>query len=414
MKNLAAREFAKDVVLRLREAGYAALWAGGCVRDLLRGSEPTDYDVATSARPEQVRDLFGRKRTHAVGISFGVIIVRPPKRVIKSVEVATFRTDASYSDGRRPDSVSFSSPQEDARRRDFTINGMFYDPFSEEVIDYVGGQRDLESRIVRAIGIARDRFEEDKLRMLRAIRFAARFAFSIEAETRRAIAACAQDVAIVSGERVASEVQASLQTSHATWAIHEWSELGLLSVILPEVAATWEQHQTEAGQFLDAMLTASWQAKLSSLLFATSGPNEKPLFSLKSRLKLANVDSEAIRFALTSQPILEQAHRLPWSKVQPYVVNRNFAIALELLDARCKLGLDPHCSDWIRHQLANLSELDPPPLIVGKDLMQLGLKPGPEFRILLNEIRALQLDEMLHNKQQAIDWLYEHTENLGR
>lgn len=401
-----------EVVHRLRQAGHEALWAGGCVRDLLRGSEPTDYDVATSALPLQVQELFGRRRTHAVGISFGVIIVRAPKRGIQSVEVATFRTDASYSDGRHPDSVSFSTAEKDAQRRDFTINGMFYDPFDDRVIDYVGGRTDLQLKLVRAIGDARDRFREDKLRMLRAIRFAARFAFQIESHTRSAIGECAGEVAVVSGERIASEIQASLQTSHAAWAVAEWADLGLLPVILPELAERWEERAAEASRLLNAMPTANWQTKLGGLLFATWGAQEQPVQLMKSRLKLSNSDANAITFAVTSQPVLEQAHRLPWSQVQPRVIHPSFAEALALLDARCRLGLDPHCGDWLRHQLANVPELDPPPLVVGQDLQNLGLKPGPAFRVLLDRVRTLQLDDRLRNREQALEWLKTEVEGM--
>ena len=170
------RRFALDVVRRLRGAGFEAYWAGGCVRDQLLGRTPKDYDVATNAMPEQVRQLFGRRRTLAIGAAFGVIAVIGPKPA-GTVEVTTFRRDAAYSDGRHPDSVAFSSPEEDASRRDFTINGLFYDPVEDRVIDYVGGQADLAAGRIRAIGNARDRFAEDKLRMLRAVRFAATFAF---------------------------------------------------------------------------------------------------------------------------------------------------------------------------------------------------------------------------------------------
>ena len=394
-----------DVVQRLREAGHEALWAGGCVRDLLRGSEPSDYDVATSALPQQVRELFGRSHTHAVGMSFGVIIVRAPRRSISSVEVATFRTDASYSDGRRPDSVTFSTPQRDAQRRDFTINGMFYDPFSQEVIDYVGGQADLKARVIRAIGNPMDRFAEDKLRMLRAVRFAARFAFQIEPATRSAIAECAKDARIVSGERIATEVQYSLQTSHASWAVQEWFELGLLDVILPEVAQRWPETAHFARRLLDSMRMACWQSKLAGLLFACHGESAKDLVSgLQRRLKLSNTDAGRMRFALASQGVLESAHLHAWSQVQPVVAHKGFPAALELLDARCRLGLDPHCGDWIRHQIANTPELDPEPLLRGEDLMQMGLKPGPKFRVLLDLARQLQLDQRLIDRQAALDW----------
>ena len=181
------RRFAADVVRRLRAAGFEAYWAGGCVRDQLLARTPKDYDVATSATPDQIRTLFGRRRTLAIGAAFGVISVIGPKPA-GMVEVTTFRRDAAYSDGRHPDSVTFSSAEEDASRRDFTINGLFYDPVEGRVIDFVGGQRDLAERRLRAIGCARDRFAEDKLRMLRAVRFAAALDFALDDEARAAIA----------------------------------------------------------------------------------------------------------------------------------------------------------------------------------------------------------------------------------
>ncbi|MBL9124924.1 MAG: CCA tRNA nucleotidyltransferase, partial [Planctomycetaceae bacterium] len=196
------RDFALGVVQRLVEAGYIAYWAGGCVRDQLLGRIPKDYDVATNAAPDQVRQIFGRRRTHAVGAAFGVITVAGPPGA-GHVEVATFRRDLAYSDGRRPDAVEYSSPVEDASRRDFTINGLFFDPLAAQIIDFVGGQADLERGVIRAIGDPAARIVEDKLRMLRAVRFAATFGFELEPETRAAVAAPAAELPVVSAERIA-------------------------------------------------------------------------------------------------------------------------------------------------------------------------------------------------------------------
>jgi poly(A) polymerase len=201
------REFAIDVVKRLQSAGFQAFWAGGCVRDELLGLVPKDYDIATDARPEEVQRLF--RRTVAVGVSFGVVEVLGPRQdgdVLK-VQVATFRTDAGYSDGRRPDQVVFSSAREDALRRDFTTNGMFFDPLKNELLDYVGGQADLQARVLRAIGDPHVRFAEDKLRLLRAIRIATRFDLTIEPATAAAIRAMADQLPVVSAERIADELR---------------------------------------------------------------------------------------------------------------------------------------------------------------------------------------------------------------
>src|SRR5262245_37039879 len=205
------REFAVQVVRKLQEAGFVALWAGGCVRDYLLGHPPDDYDVATSARPEQVRELFGPRRTRAVGASFGVMLVHAPQHSgAHDVEVATFRTEGPYLDGRRPEHVTFATAEEDAQRRDFTINGMFFDPVAETVLDYVGGRGDLERHLVRAIGDPRARLGDDKLRMLRAVRITARFDFALDEATAKAIREMAGEILVVSQERIAQELKKML------------------------------------------------------------------------------------------------------------------------------------------------------------------------------------------------------------
>ena len=231
-----ARQFATEVVGKLQGAGFRALWAGGCVRDLMLGLTPADYDVATDATPEQVIALFGR-RTVPVGVSFGVVRVLGPHGSGIEVEVATFRSDGAYVDGRRPESVTFSSPELDAARRDFTINGMFLDPFTDEVIDYVGGRDDLRDRILRAIGDPAARFREDKLRLLRAVRFAARFGMAIEPGTRSALRAMAGQVVQVAAERIAQELRRMLVDERRATAMQLALDEGLAAAILPPVAA---------------------------------------------------------------------------------------------------------------------------------------------------------------------------------
>jgi poly(A) polymerase len=228
------REFATSVVRVLRDAGYQALWAGGCVRDELLGLVPKDYDVATDACPDQVRHLF--RHTVAVGAAFGVINVRSPRSLGSfEIEVATFRSDVSYSDGRHPDEVVFSSPREDAQRRDFTINGMFFDPLEDRLIDYVGGRADLEAKILRAIGDPVQRFTEDKLRMLRAARLATRFDLAIEPATAAAVRAMAGQVTVVSAERIAEELRKMLVDPRRARGVALLDQLGLAAVILPEL-----------------------------------------------------------------------------------------------------------------------------------------------------------------------------------
>jgi poly(A) polymerase len=229
------REFALEITRKLRAAGFEALWAGGCVRDELLGIEPKDYDVATSATPDQIRDVFGRRRTLPIGAAFGVVTVLGP-RAAGQIEVATFRTDAAYSDGRHPDSVSFTDAEHDAQRRDFTINGLFFDPVENNVVDYVGGQEDLQRRLIRAIGDPRLRLGEDKLRMLRAVRFAATFNFAIDPETLRAIQEMASQITTVSAERIGMELRRILTGSNRVTALGLLRETRLLPHVLPEVS----------------------------------------------------------------------------------------------------------------------------------------------------------------------------------
>ncbi|HPZ83611.1 MAG TPA: CCA tRNA nucleotidyltransferase, partial [Thermogutta sp.] len=228
------REFAVWVVRKLQERGYIAYWAGGCVRDQLLGRVPKDYDVATNATPDEVRNIFGMKRTFAVGAAFGVITVNGPPGA-GQIEVATFRTDSSYRDGRHPESVSFSSPKEDALRRDFTINGLFYDPIQDRTVDYVGGVEDIKRRIIRAIGDPYQRFTEDKLRMLRAIRFVAELEFDLDPRTYEAIRAMADQITQVSQERILMELERLLTAPARRKGVILLRESGLLRVVLPEL-----------------------------------------------------------------------------------------------------------------------------------------------------------------------------------
>ncbi len=262
--------FALDVVRQLRAAGYEAYWAGGCVRDQLIGRSPKDYDVATSAVPEEIQKVFGRSRkTLAVGAAFGVIAVVGP-RGAGQIEVATFREDVSYSDGRRPDAVRFTTAREDALRRDFSINGMFFDPISKEVLDFVGGQDDLRQGIVRAIGNPHQRFTEDKLRLLRAVRFAGYFGFSIEPATFEALCTMAREITAVSAERIANEMRMMLERSGRRRAVELLLETGLLESVLPEAVPKLREHahRVQTLTMLDALVEPSFPLALAVLLLA--------------------------------------------------------------------------------------------------------------------------------------------------
>jgi poly(A) polymerase len=415
LTNSPDRDFACDVVRQLREAGYQALWAGGCVRDLLLGNEPKDYDVATSATPEEVRAVFGRRRTLPVGISFGVVIVLGPTKQAGQVEVATFRTDSTYTNGRHPDSVIFSNAKEDALRRDFTINGMFMDPINEQLTDYVGGESDLGRGLIRAIGDADARIAEDKLRMLRAIRFAAKFGFEIESETRAAVARHSSEVAVVSGERIFVEVCKTLETDRAAWAVSEWYELGLLACILPEIAARWPVTRFQAVALLATPATGDWLSKLSVLLWTAVGAEppavDRALHSLKTRLKFSNDIGDALRFALESQPRLDQADAQPWSAVQPLLVHRHIGAAMKLFELRASDQDDAlKTASWLQDRLNSPAHvLDPQPLLDGAHLIKLGFQPGPQFRLVLDQVRRLQLDGVLKDRKSALEWVQRTT-----
>ncbi|HEX7654050.1 MAG TPA: CCA tRNA nucleotidyltransferase, partial [Verrucomicrobiae bacterium] len=226
-------ELARGIVQRLRAAGFAGFWVGGCVRDFLLGREPHDFDIATDGRPEQVEALF--PHTIPVGRQFGVVIVLERGQ---QFQVATFRAEADYRDGRRPESVSFANAEADAVRRDFTINGLFYDPLTETIHDWVGGQADLQRRRIRTIGRPEDRFAEDHLRMLRAVRFAAQLGFEIEADTLTAVQRGAEKIRLISAERVRDELVKLFRPPHAARGLRLLQESGLLEMILPELAAT--------------------------------------------------------------------------------------------------------------------------------------------------------------------------------
>lgn len=408
----ARRQFAIEVVQRLRDGGFESLWAGGCVRDLLLERQPHDYDVATSAHPDEVRRLFGHKRTLAVGAAFGVIIVLGKDADAGQVEVATFRNDAQYSDGRRPDSVTFSTAREDAARRDFTINGMFYDPLKGEVIDYVGGQADLERSLIRAIGDADARIGEDKLRMLRAIRFAARFNFAIEAATESAIARHAGDLRVVSGERMTAEMHKTLETPGREMAVRTWAETGLMHVLLPDLAQRWDVDCERVCALLRAVEPAPWTNALAVCflpLYQSQGAKafDAVLLDLKNRLKFSNEDLEQLKVALRMQEPLAGCQQLAWSKLQPLLIDSNIDCAVQVLRARVVCGeVEPAALKCVCDKLQlPLEQLNPPPLIDGQVLRELGLEPGPRFKELLSHVRDAQLNGEMQDRAAAIAWV---------
>ncbi|HID74853.1 MAG TPA: CCA tRNA nucleotidyltransferase [Planctomycetaceae bacterium] len=398
------RQFAMDIVRRLRRAGFVAYWAGGCVRDELMGRVPTDYDVATDAVPDQIRGLFGWRRTLAVGAAFGVITILGP-RGAGQVEVATFRRDESYSDGRRPDRVTFCSPEEDARRRDFTINGLFYDPLEDRVIDYVGGRRDIQRRLIRAIGDPVERFGEDKLRLLRAVRFAAAFDFTLEEETLAAIARMAPEIRVVSPERIAMELRKILEDPRRVRGVQLLRETGLAQAVLPEIVpqGATDQQQVQRNLAVLAHLDqAPFPLAMAALLQGLVEPYR--VRPLGRRLRLANHEIGRIGWLLENRTALDAARSQPWSAVQRLLVAEGAEDLVRLTEARARAGqADPDEARWCREKLAlPRHQLDPPPLLTGHDLIDLGIPPGPQLGQLLAQLRDAQLDGRIGTKQDAL------------
>jgi len=394
------REFATDVVRRLQAAGFRALWAGGCVRDEILGVEPADYDVATDARPEQVQKLF--RRTHAVGASFGVIDVLGPRDAAGewiSVQVATFRTDGNYSDGRRPDSVTYSSPEDDAKRRDFTINGMFFDPLTQEIIDYVGGKADLANHVLKAIGDPAARFEEDKLRILRAVRMAARFELSVDSETLAAARRMANQIRVVSVERVAEEFRKMLVNRHRSRALLLMNEFELVRPILPEVGDRFDDATVQRMDNLSGAL--SFPLAFAVLL---NGLDAKAVESITRRLKLANAEADRVSWLVDNSQFLFESLSTPTSRLQPVLVHPGIEDLIALSRATAIASgavLEPieFCERIL--QTTPPEQLNPPPLFTGDDLRAMGLKPGPQFKRLLDAVRAGQLDGALRTADDA-------------
>jgi poly(A) polymerase len=438
----ASRQFATEVVRRLRAAGFQSLWAGGCVRDLILEQVPADYDVATDATPDQV---MGVLPYHAipVGISFGVVRVLDPEHSGIEVEVATFRSDGAYVDGRRPESVVFGSPQLDAERRDFTINGMFLDPLSGELLDYVGGQGDLERRILRAIGDPEARLREDKLRVLRAIRLAARFHLQIEARTDAALRSMAGEVVTVSAERIAQELRRMLVHPTRATAMNLALEVGVIAVILPPLAnlkglfeggpiqpeADLWDHTMRVLELLSTNPT--FTLALAALLHEVGKPQHSEIdqgrlhfpdheqagariaAGLCRRLKLSTAERERITWLVANHQSLRGARRLRQSNLKQILAEPGVdeLLALHRADALASTGSAAHaeyCESYLRELPAG--PINPPPLVTGDDLLRHGLKPGPSFKRLLDEIRARQLDGMLHSKRDALKWLDEWLE----
>ncbi|MBD3676404.1 MAG: CCA tRNA nucleotidyltransferase [Planctomycetaceae bacterium] len=408
-----SRDFAVEVVQQLRDAGFQALWAGGCVRDLVLDHEPSDYDVATTATPEEVRSVFGGKRTVPVGESFGVILVLGPEDV-EPIEVATFRREGEYVDGRRPESVEYCTPEEDAHRRDFTINGMFFDPLTETIHDYVGGERDLQDRILRCIGKPEDRFAEDKLRMLRAVRFAARFGFEMDPATAAAVRKHVSELTVVSIERITQELLKMLAHDNRRQAVEMCVELGLWPVILPELELPAEG---AAEHRLLFSLLQQLESPSAELVLSSLGHNlsNAAAHELARRLRLSNDQRERIVWLLEHRDDLKSPDQLPLHRLKRLLSHKyrddllEYTRARELVEQGSMQAYE-FCDHYLERTPPEV--LEPEPLLTGDDFIKAGMKPGKEFKILLDAVREAQLDEKISTSDEAWD-LVEQLQSEG-
>ncbi len=406
------RAFAVEVVERLRARSFEAYWAGGCVRDWLMGRAPKDYDVATNARPDEIRETFGARRTVAVGEAFGVVKVLGGRSI--EVEVVTFRRDASYSDGRHPDAVEFSTPQADAERRDFTINGMFFDPLEDRVIDYVGGQDDLVRCVIRAIGDPQARFAEDKLRLLRAARFAAGLDFTIDPATRDALEAMAPQITVVSIERIAAEWRLMLVHPSRVRAVHLLHETGLLAALLPELnVIDQDESLTSTGrpaddawvttlEMLSVLAEPSFPLALAVLVH--SFVDAQGAEAICRRWKLSNRETARTRWLVAQQNALVDAQHAAWPRLQRILTSDGIDELLAFHQAEAAAtGRDTSHIEHCRGRLSlPADELNPPPLISGDDLIRHGVPRGKHYQRLLEAVRDAQLEKSIVTQQQAL------------
>ncbi len=405
---MSSKSAAIKVIKRLRERGFEAVLAGGCVRDLLLGRRANDYDVATSASPREVIRLFSR--TIKVGAHFGVVVVLLEGQ---QVEVATFRSEGGYEDGRHPNQVQFSGAEEDALRRDFTINGMFYDPLKKEVIDYVGGQADLANKLIRTIGKPQERFGEDYLRMLRAVRFSTQLGFSIEPKSWSAIRTYAKNVTKISGERIAMELESILVDPNRSLGAVKLIKSGLAEAIFPGFAGKQAKFAikvlAQLGRKVDFPLAlAAFFAD-----FAVNFAGEKCVI-----LMLSREQNKHIKFLLKNRgKLLDE--KMPLAELRKVAAEPYFEDLYELQKAiqRAKSDTRKNMAPLIilRQRLKALgdTELKPKPLLNGHDLIKLGAVPGPMLGQLTRQMYTAQLEGQLQDVKQARQWAKEWLQRHG-
>ena len=427
------RHRAQTVAKRLLDAGFTTYFAGGCVRDQLLGNKPKDYDIATSATPTEVLQLF--PNGNSVGAHFGVILV---KEEGYHFEIATFRTDGSYSDGRKPESVTFSTPEEDAQRRDFTINGLFQNPLTGEVIDFVNGQSDLQTRTLRAIGEPKLRFQEDSLRLLRAVRFATKLNFEIHPDTGDAIKGNAAGLQRISPERIRDEFSQIITHSRRAFGIRKLVELNLIDHFLPEVRTLIgceqpPQWHPEGDVFEHTMIALDLLGEtddltlcLATLLHDIAKPPTQTFDEADNRIRFnghdalgAEMTGEILRRLKYPNKIQEDASfivsrhmqfmnvtKMRMAKVRRFMASPVFEKEMELhrVDCASSNGFTENY-DFLRKKEEEFAAepLIPKPLVTGKDLIDLGLSPGPTFKELLQEVQTLQLEGSVATRAEALE-----------
>jgi poly(A) polymerase len=428
------RAIAREIVRRLQAAGFAAFWVGGYVRDFLLGREPQDFDIATDAKPEQVEKLF--KRTIGVGKKFGVMVVVEDGH---QFQVATFRAEADYKDGRRPTKVIFANAEADAQRRDFTVNGLLYDPLTKKIHDWVGGEKDLHAKIIRTIGAPEERFAEDHLRLLRAIRFAAQLDFEIEPKTFVAVKKFAPKIKLISAERIRDELLKLFQSPHAARGLVLLRDSGLLEHILPELAATVDCEQSpdfhpEGTVFehiklmleklpLDADELLPWTVLLHDIAKPATAEHDAETGAIHfyghekvgaemsrdilNRLRFPKKQIDEIVACVLHHMQFKDVKQMRKSTLRRLLLRETFPLELELHRLDCIGSSDDlELYDFLVEQAAALEKQPAirPPLLTGKDLIKLGMKPSPALGMLLHEIRERQLQDELKTPRQARVW----------
>ena len=390
-----------EIIRELRHHGHEAYLVGGCVRDMVMKIEPADYDIATSAHPEEIMQIF--PRTRSIGVQFGVVLVIYRGHPF---EVATFRSDEAYVDGRRPTGVVFTDAKQDVLRRDFTINGLLYDPISETVIDYVDGQSDIRARIVRAIGDPHARFEEDKLRILRAIRFGARLGYTIEQQTWNAVQAMAPKIHQVSGERIREELGRILTEGQAALGMRTMDASGLRKEILPELV--WNDHVEHSLRFVK---TGAQPDFAMGILLHDTPVND--VQKIVERLKFSRAEMNHIIALVENLPRFSAIRQMSVSSLKRFFRTSRFEDHLAL--ARIHLitaGSDLSDYDFAHRKQHEWSDDDirPMPLITGDDLIQMGFTPGPQFKQILTRVEDEQLEGRLQTRSDAVGFI---TRNFG-